>query len=171
MWHQIVEIFCRIAISALILQSEWIWLILFVWLDFMFREEAPHFPISWSPQLQQLIGDSDWQISRSRIWGLLFAFQQGKESSTPFYCLYSHWYCIPAKPRELQSVTHPPGTPRLCGLRRRIAFVSAPLLCPASPSGGERARLALQLSRLNHIKPFLTNQTKIALYWPHRVIC
>lgn len=126
---------------ALILQSEWIWQFLFVWLDFMFREEGP---LLWgghlsSPQLQQLTGDSDWQVRRSRIWGLLFTFQQGKESSTPFCCLYSHWHCIPAKPRELQSCT----TQRLCGLCRRIAFVSASLPSSASPSGGERARLTL----------------------------
>lgn len=93
---------------VLILQSEWIWLILSVWLDFMFREEGcllcnGHFlkpPTNAAYRGQ-------WQVGRSHIWELLFAFQQGKESSTAFCCIYCHWYCISAKPREA-AVSHPP---------------------------------------------------------------
>lgn len=126
-------------------QNESDWFFLFGWISCLGEmDRCYQVAISSSPQLQQLTGDSDCQVRRSRIRGLSFAFQRGKESSTAFCCLYSHWCCIPAKPRELQSITHPPcAAQRLCGLRRSIAFVSAPPLCPASTSSGERARLAL----------------------------
>lgn len=108
------------------------WFILFGWILCLGKRDLCYkVATSSSPQLVQLIGDSGWQATRSRIWGLLFASQQGEESSTPFCSLYSPWYRIPAKPRELQSITHQPCTAqRLCGLRRRVASVLTPLPLP-----------------------------------------
>lgn len=152
-------------------QNESDWCFLFGWISYLGKRDlCNEVATSSTPQLLQLIGDSDWQVGRSHC----LPFQQGKESSAAFCCLYRHWYCIPAKSRGA-AVSHPPTLHSSKALwaapEDRLCLSTSALLCSASTSSGERARLTLYLSRLNHLKPFVPNQPKIALYWPHRVIC
>lgn len=132
---------------------------------------------SSSSQLLQFIGDSDWQVRRSQtisFGGSCLHFSKERRAEVHrACCLYAYWYCIPAKPWELQFITRStlyssktlPSMPEDC-----LCLSASTLFCFHLLQEKGQTTI-LYLSRLNHLKPFVPNQTKIALYRLHSVIC
>lgn len=130
---------------VLILQSGWIWLILFVWLAFVSTEEGSsviRWPLPQAPNYCNLQGTVTGQkITDHFIWGLLFAFQGGKKSRStphlqPIHSLVLHT-C-----ETLRTAVYQPINPvQLKGsalLGQRAALAAMSLLCPASTSSGRK---------------------------------
>lgn len=80
--------------------------------------------------LLQLIMDSNWQVRRSQTEGCCLHFSKERRAGVQACCLYTHWYCILAKPWELQFITQLTlfCSQRLFLLHRKTAFAAMPLL-------------------------------------------
>lgn len=155
------------------------WFFLFGWVLFLLKRGPSVSDVanSSSSQLLQFIGDSDWQVRRSQtisFGGSCLHFSKERRAEVHHACcLYTHWYCIPAKPRELQFITQStlyssktlPSMPEDC-----LCLSASTLFCFQLLQEKGQTTI-LYLSRLNHLKPFVPNQTKIALYRLHSVIC
>lgn len=174
-WHQNVDILYGITISCTDSPVRLNMTHPFGWVLYLLKRGpmlwGGHFPTFAAYNGQWLIGQ---KITDHFIWGLLLAFQQGKKSRStsllPIHSLVLHT----CKALEA-AVYHPINPIQLKGSSFCAGRLPLPLLqCLSSallPTAGEKADLTASLFRLNHLKSFVHNQTKIALHWLHSVIC